>query len=158
MRRGLLLLLVSMNSCVMQNTMHSSTENQGYVRLSFQNCASEPGFAFIELSPPPGYKLNKSEDHGFCEYQFIYKDQAIFYVSDNIYFGSKLNHENRFNAGIETYSKNRSENDSIKSCGIEPDANFWLEAINGNHVVGYVNSSDSLKFIEALKSVRLIFP
>lgn len=142
-----------MCSCAMQKT--SMNENQSLVQLDFRNCAERNAFDYINLNLADGYQTTKVQNQGFCEYQFIYKDESILYVSTNTFSGSRLNYKNRLNASIKTYSQNRSENDTIRNSGVEEDGEYWLEWINGSYVVGYVNASDSTVFDKVIESISL---
>lgn len=155
MRRGILLLIIcSTYGCAIQNK--SLSEEVEIVRLDFTNCVPETSYKSIDLKIPKGYKLYKSEEHGFCEYMMTLSDKSVLYVSTNIYAGSTLNYQNRLNRNIQTYSTNRSENDTIRNAGVERDGKFWLEWIMGNYVVGYINATDSVRLNESIRTVKLI--
>ncbi|MEP1032265.1 hypothetical protein [Ekhidna sp.] len=156
MRRGLLPFLICIYGCAVQNADLNESLDDSYVQLNFQNCEPANEYKFLELILPPGYRMTKAEEHGFCEYRFEYKDESILYISSNTFSGSKLNYENRLKYNIKTYSKNRSKSDTIRNDGVEEDKKYWLEWINGSYTVGYINAVDTTKFIQALESVRLI--
>ncbi len=156
MRRGLLPLLICVCGCVAQNSLTDRFEDNQLIALDFRNCAPDNGIQKLELVVPPGYDLKKVEEHGFCEYRFIYQDQSILYVTSNTFDGSKLNYENRLDSDIRTYSTMRSENDTIQNSGAINGLS-WLEWINGSYVIGYTNNTDSLRFAKAIKSVKVKF-
>ena len=126
------------------------------VTLDFQNCGEELDYSSIKIEIPEGYELKKVDnDYGFCEYRLNYKEDVTFYVSSNIYSGSKLNYENRLNIGVETYSVNRIENDTIVYGGKQGNSRLWKEFIVGSYVVGYVNAIEPEVFEQSIQSLRL---
>lgn len=153
MRRGILVLIMGVCGCALQNGK-SGSPNAGVVTLDFTQCSDSVIFRAIQLLPPKGYKLLKVDDHQFCEYRMVYEDRSILYISTNIYDGSNLNAENRYREGIITYSSNRSLYDTIRNSGKNGDR-YWLEWINGTYVVGYVDVSDTATFHIAIKSINL---
>lgn len=113
-------------------------------RLNFEKSIPENrNYDTICIRLKKGAKKSRLEDNGCYEYQFLYSDSSIFYVSSNIYSGSRLNFQNLLTIGVDTYGINRSNNplDTIKNAGIQSDGNFWLEYILGDVVVGYVNAN-----------------
>ncbi len=127
------------------------------LRLSFKGCGEQIGYRAIKLDVPKGYELKKVvADHGFCEYQFWYDQGTVLYISSNIYTGSQLNYENRLYNGTSTYSQERKTNDTIKVSGKQKDELYWMEFIQGNHVIGYINSPDSTLFRRTVNSVDLL--
>ncbi len=153
MRRGILLFIVALCGCALQNT--PSNNDLKDFRLDFTNC-NQNELQFLTIKVPGDYKIHKTTEHGFCEYMMTSKkNNSIVYVSSNTITGSSLNYENRLNNKIETYSINRSERDTIKNSGLESDGEFWLEWIMGSYVIGYVNVQDSAFFNSAIDSVIL---
>ncbi|WP_372530121.1 hypothetical protein [Ekhidna sp.] len=127
------------------------------LRLNFKNCGEKLSFREISIQVPEGYQLSKEIDtHGFCEYQLSFENDGVLYISSNIYTGSSLNYENRLKAGIETYSDNRSVNEQIKVKGTQADGRYWMEQIEGNYTVGYVNVLDTTFFSGSLQNIKLI--
>lgn len=113
------------------------------IKLDFTKCLVEDkGYNYLSISIPKGFKKKWEQSHGFCEYQFHYRD-AVFYVSTDIYSGSRINIQNRFEIGIDTYARSRSLEpvDTIKEGGIQTDGRYWEEQILGSYVVGYANAS-----------------
>lgn len=142
--RGPIILLMLLVSCAPTKSKITGQKN---VRLSFEGCRLEGDYKEIQVSIPYGYELVQVDaDDGYCEYHMIYPNQSILYVSTNVITGSALNFENRLNAGIETYSENRSVNDSLIIRGEDEKGKYWLEAIRGTYVIGYVNAFDTLLF------------
>ena len=97
--------------------------------------------------------------HGFCEYQFQYKDSSTLYVSTDIYYGGKPNSVNRASIGINTYAIERSAElvDTFSNSGVQENGKCWMEEILGNYVVGYVNvhPDNKGKINSSLKSINL---
>lgn len=118
------------------------------VTLDFQQCLLKvKEYSQISLEAVKGFKKKKVIKHGFCEFQLWYKDSSVFYVSTDIYSGSRLNYENLFNIGVDTYAKSRSLNpvETILNSGDQANGNYWLEHVMGDVVVGYVNASSEKK-------------
>ena len=116
-------------------------------KLGFENCLEkEKRYSFVLIDVPKGAKKQKLEKHGFCEYRFNYNDKSTIYVSTDIYSGSRLNYDNLYQIGVDTYAKSRSETltDTIKNSGTDKDLH-WLEYVFGDVVVGYVNVSKERK-------------
>lgn len=117
------------------------------ITLDFKNCRVMGELEKLRLTLPDGFELITLEpEEGFCEYQLLYPDQSIYYVSTNIYSGSRINYKNRYEAGISTYSVNRSINDTLNVRGVQQDGRYWHESIRGSYVVGYANLSDTTQF------------
>ena len=133
----------------------TSGQSVEVLKLDFTNCNDSTVFSNLELLPPSGYKLSKIQEHQFCEYRLTYKDQSVLYIGTNIYNGSKLNAQNRFEHGIKTYSINRSMYDTIRNGGMLLNQTYWLEWIKGNYVVGYLNATDTVEFSKAMETIRL---
>lgn len=120
--------------------VHDNSKNISK-KLDFRNCLSdEKRYEQITIYIPKGFKKEKKEKHGFCEYRFNYTDKSVIYVSSDIYSGSSLNYGNLLNIGVNTYAKSRSLTltDIIKSSGKNKDL-YWLEYVLGDIVIGYVN-------------------
>jgi len=104
--------------------------------------------------------LKKIINEGFCEYQLKYKDSLIFYVSSDIYSGSRINFKNTYAIGIDTYAKSRSLEpvDTIKNEGQQENGKYWLEYILGDVVVGYVNMplSHEIKFKHMINTLKRV--
>lgn len=153
MKRGFyIILLMTVAACATVRYEGTSSVN-----LNFKNCGPDLGYTKIKLFLPEIYKLKKVvDDHGFCEYRFTYSNGAVLYVSSNVYYGSSLNYQNRLSEGIITYSENRSIGETIKNSGREEDGRYWLEWINANYVIGYVNHPDSVNARDIFLEVKLI--
>lgn len=155
MRRGqLLLMIIGAIACASLKPDSGKTGTKE-VQLDFEQCLTNNAFKSIDLKVSNGFKLTKHVNRGFCEYRFAYEDGSILYVSSDIYSGSELNYENRLSSGISTYSVNRSENDTIRSGGEEQGGRYWSEQIIGSYTVGFVQVTDSSRFIKTLDTIRL---
>ena len=152
MRRGSLPLILCLCCCSLQKSTNSLDD---FVILDFTKCTQEARIKHLRINPPSGYHLSEMNEHGFCEYRFKYKDGTILYVTTDIYSGSKLNYQNRLKSNIQTYSVNRSENDTIRINGLGQGNTHWLEWICGSFAVGYVEVKDSAIFNKAIKSIEL---
>ena len=160
MKRGsfkYLSLLVILMSCVQtpQKSSSGSTKSVS-INLDFQHCGEELNYRAIEVELSRNYKLEKVvDDYGFCEYQLRYDDGSVFYVSSNIYSGSRMNYDNRLQIGVDTYSVNRTKNDTIVNGGKQDDELLWKEVIVGTYVVGYLNTDNPEAFELAIQGIKL---
>lgn len=109
----------------------------------------------IEIQLPKGKKTKIYPHNGkvYIEYQISYPDKSIFYVTNDIWNGSRLNVKNLVQIGINGHTKERLL-DTISYSGGE--TNFWKEQFIGDIVVGYNNASNSRKseFEKAIKSIK----
>ncbi|MEP0985035.1 hypothetical protein [Ekhidna sp.] len=155
MKRGVYVLLLVMIGCSVSN--QSNSDSIRIVKLNFKECGPELPYNKIELRIPEGFAQERFNDqHGFCEYRFTYLDSSILYVSSNIYYGSSLNYQNRLNAGIKTYSNNRTLSDSISNSGRDYNQKYWMELVGSNYVIGYLNYPDSVSITELFQDIMLI--
>ncbi len=124
--------------------------------LDFHDCGEELNYSIIILQVASGYQLKKIVDeYGFCEYQLHYQDGTIFYVSSNIYSGSRTNYDNRLQKGIDTYSVNRRLNDTLVVGGRQENESLWKELIVGSYAVGYLNAKDPSVFERTIQQIKL---
>ncbi|NMH24465.1 hypothetical protein [Flavobacterium solisilvae] len=157
MRKNVILIIVSLLLVKCSSTQ--TKEKTFNERLNFSKCLlEEKSFDYIETKLSKGYSIKKINLKGFCEYRFVYKDSSIFYVSSNIYNGSRLNYDNLFSIGINGYNKrNTISSDIIKNEGVNKNL-YWLEFILGDYVVGYVGVKEERKneFNEMVKNVIVL--
>lgn len=153
MRRGILLFVLSMYGCALQiGGMQSEAD---VLKLDFEDDISEASYQLL-LRPPEGFKLSRIQEDQFYEYRLVYADKSTFYISGNIYDGSRLNAQNRYDQGIRSYSANRTLYDTIRNAGVQSNQKYWLEWINGKYAIGYVNAPDSIKFLRSLENIQLV--
>lgn len=131
------------------------------IKLDFEQCLlDDKEYNQIRIEVMKGFKKKKVVKHGFCEYQLWYKDSSVFYVSTDIYSGSRLNYENLYQIGIDTYAKSRSLNpvDTILNSGEQINDHYWLEYVMGDVVIGYVNVNSEKKKIydQLMKSLKRV--
>jgi hypothetical protein len=153
------LVFIIVSGCVTAQSKEAS-EKSKTVLLDFRNSLLyEKGYNEIEVEIPKGLKKKRVNDyHGYREYRFTHRDGSVFYVSTNIYDGSRLNYGNLMSIGIDTYSNSRRLElvDTIKNTGAQANGRYWLEYILGDVVVGYYNASTERKpeFDKALATIR----
>lgn len=117
-------------------------------------------YRYIRIDALKGHKLKKVEYKydGWFEYQFLYKDESVFFVSTNILEGSRLNSENLWDIGIKTLAISRSLEpvDTIKKEGVQKDGRYWSTYILGDVAVGYTNATKEKKeyFQQMLNSIQ----
>lgn len=141
-----------MLGCSSVKSISHETEN---VFLSFHECRASD-FQVIEWKIPAGYVRKKTVNQdGYCEYQFRYPDKSILYISSNTLTGSSLNHQHRLEAGINTYSLNRNQLDTIDNQGVQQNDRFWREVVNGSFSVGFVDASDTTSFSQSFYFITL---
>ena len=89
----------------------------------------------------------------YVEYQISYPDNSTFYITNDIWNGSRLNVDNLIEIGINGHTK-ESLLDTVSYQGGENQ--FWKEQFLGEIVVGYVNASPSKKeaFENAIASIN----
>lgn len=126
------------------------------VNLDFSKCVTAlEEYDRIQVEVPKRYNRDKSVNEGMCEYNFTYKDSSVLYISTNVWFGSRLNMENRYNINHQAY---RRENlrDTIEISGIQKNGELWREVIIGDVLFGYLNVPESKKelFDEVLNSIE----
>lgn len=161
MKRLLFVCACVLFSC--SNTKKNTKRQISEYTLNFKDCYVEKNnmtdldYEKIKVFlPKKNVKIEKIESHGFCEYQFLFKNGEIFYITTDIYNGSKLNSKNLFEIRKEIYFKNRSlATDTIKNSGRNEDKH-WSENILGNIVLGYVNITEDDKkyFDEAILTFK----
>jgi hypothetical protein len=150
----ILILLLLCISCSSSKSLQFSSK-----LLNFENCLlNEKKYEYIEIEIPKGSKKTKEENHGFCEYRFEYQNKSTIYISTDIYSGSRLNYENLYSIGIDTYAISRSETlmDTIKNSGTNKNKLYWLEFVLGDVVVGFVDVPEEQKeeFEKAILSLN----
>ena len=100
--------------------------------------------AFQVPLPKGGNKKEHYPQHGrvYVEYRVSYPDNSVFYLSNDIWNGSRLNVENLIGIGINGHTK-EAPLDTVSYSGGEKL--FWKEQFIGDIVVGYVNASSARK-------------
>lgn len=121
------------------------------------------GGVFVRLNYlfdiPKGSRIHKEYsvpgDDYAVEYRLTYPDSTTLYISSSTLNGSRLNYENRFNAGIKRLA--RSQNDTLHLGGIQKNGKYWRENVSDEIIAGYINvdKQSREKFDKALASVRL---
>ena len=130
-------------SCTVNKT--SSHALNKFEKLDFSKCSiASEAFTSIMIEMPKGYSKKLIENEGICEYRFSYNDGSIAYVSNDVWFGSSLNFENRQLIGHESYNKNQLL-DTILLQGLQSNKLNWSEHIIGDLMIGYVNASENKK-------------
>jgi hypothetical protein len=107
------------------------------------------------LKVPKGYKLTIVSGSHEKEFQFIYPDSSIIYITNNSNSGSYLNYENVVRQSSEIY-KEQLLKDTLYLEGLQEDSRYWKETKLSKIVVGYINTPLSKKkiFDEALSSIQ----
>ncbi|MCB9351686.1 MAG: hypothetical protein H6573_29945 [Lewinellaceae bacterium] len=90
----------------------------------------------------------------YIEYRVSYPDNSVFYLSNDIWNGSRLNVENLIAIGINGHTKETPMDTVLYSGG---EGKFWKEQFIGDIVIGYVNASPSMKdeFENAITSLEI---
>lgn len=111
---------------------------------------------FIAPLPKKGKKKKVYPQNGkiYIEYRVSYPDNSVFYISNDIWNGSRLNVENLIAIGINGHTK-ETPMDTVSYSGGE--GKFWKEQFIGDIVIGYVNASPSMKdeFENAITSLEI---
>jgi hypothetical protein len=117
-------------------------------------------YEYIQINIPKKFKKEKHINDAFCEYRFTDKDKSVLYVSSDIYRGSKLNYENLYRIGINSYYPIKTNiSDTIKNQGKDSKDLYWLEYVLGDVVIGYVNVDEKSKskydsIVSSLKKIN----
>lgn len=143
-----------LNCFLLKNENHRTK----FIKVDFSDCLIEDKkYRILSTKIPRSFKREYFNHHGFCEFRFTYPDSSVFYLSSDIYRGSRANFANVKTKNIDTYMVNRRLEpiDTIKNYGIQSDGKYWLEYILGDYVVGYSNASPKRKpeFDSAIESV-----
>jgi len=121
---------------------NSSVRN---LQLNFEECiVTSDEYSFLKIILPKGYKRSLYSSEGRCEYRFHYKDGSIAYITNDIWSGSILNHENRLSINHSSYSKEKYL-DTIRLGGVQPNGLYWNENIVGDYMVGYLETTSEYK-------------
>ena len=91
-----------------------------------------------------------------CEYRFSYPDSSIFYITTDVWSGSRINFQNRDRAGYDIYRRDKPS-DTLVVSGQMQSKKFWKEQIMGNYAYGYSNADKDKKklFDQSGKSILL---
>ncbi|MEZ4986707.1 MAG: hypothetical protein R2795_17000 [Saprospiraceae bacterium] len=111
---------------------------------------------FVALLPEKGKKKKVYPQNGkiYIEYRISYPDNSVFYISNDIWNGSRLNVENLIVIGVNGHTK-EVPMDTVSYSGGE--GKFWKEQFIGDIVIGYVNASPLMKnkFENAITSLQI---
>ena len=111
---------------------------------------------FVAPLPKRGKKEKVYPQNGkiYVEYRVSYPDNSIFYLSNDIWNGSRLNVENLIEIGINGHTKETPMDTVMYSGG---EGRFWKEQFIGDIVVGYVDASPLMKieFEKAITSLQI---
>jgi len=107
---------------------------------------------------PKGYKLKRlKDDEGYREYQALYPDSSIIYITDDVKAGgiSKAKEEEY---GVDIYVKMLA-NENLVLRGSHNNGNYWKVEKRGKIIIGYVNVIPSKKeeydkIIDTLKTKK----
>jgi hypothetical protein len=108
------------------------------------------------LTVPDGGKLVKlNTGHIYKEYQLIFPDSSVIYITNNIESGSRLNYKNRYKDNAIIIRRS-NENDSLLLGGMQTNGRFWKEYFIKDMVVGYcnVNADNKIIYDETLSTLR----
>lgn len=137
---------------------------RGKTRVRFTHIESNSNMqkeVIYYLNIPTGYKLNilKAGGEAGTEYQYIYPDSCIIYITD---MGRSLNAENIQKSG---YSSKKFEflmrqgtlnKDTLRIAGKDEKGYYWQEIIIGTVEFGYINipEKEKEKYNDALNSIH----
>lgn len=111
---------------------------------------------FVVSLPAKGKKEKIYPQNGkiYIEYRISYPDNSVFYLSNDIWNGSRLNVENLISIGINGHAR-ETLMDTVSYSGNE--GSFWKQHFVGDIVVGYINASSSMreKFEIAITSIGI---
>lgn len=150
-----LILILFLFSC---NIINKKVSNGDFktLKLSFSKCViGLDSYEKLKIDIPRNFIKKRNKNEGMCEYSFKYNDSSIFYISNNVWFGSHYNFENRHNINHLSYNR-KSLRDTIEILGIQKNGLYWKEKIMGDVMIGYINVPKSKQkiFDEIYKSIR----
>ncbi len=162
MKNAIILFAISLSfSCSMKVANEALKHDQKRFKFSLKTIDSDykEDKVFAVLLPKAGKKKKYYPHFGeiYTEYRIYYGDSSVFYISNDIWKGSRLNSENLYKAGIRGHTKKRLF-DTVSYYGLQGNGRYWEEAMLGEVVLGYSNVPISRKeeFDKAVSSVRKV--
>jgi len=142
----LIVFVFAITAC--SKTVINSNLNNRY-KFSFKTISSdyEKNSTYTVLLPKEGKKEKHypHNDEIYTEFLVKYKDNSIFYISNDIWNISNVNARNLMDVGINGYSK-KAILDTISYNGIQKDGKFWKEITLGEIIIGFSNVPEERKF------------
>ena len=93
---------------------------------------------------------------GEVDWQILYPDSSIIYISNEFLRFYYLNQENLLNEGYKNYTYN-STNDTIVNSGFNSKSKYWKDIACTGFVRGYINVNPDMKpvYDKSIKVVKI---